>query len=490
MTLLLRAARIPGRSAPVDVLVSGDRVTRVASRIREPAARVVDLDGRFLRPGLWDSHVHFTQWVIARARVDLASASSAAETVDLVRRTLPGRTEEVVVGYGFRDGLWPDAPTRDALDAVAPRRPVVLVSGDLHCGWLNSAAARLLGAALPADGVLREAEWIGTLDRLDAQTQPRLEHYRDAAAAAAARGLVGIVEFENADNPRLWPERVAAGVTTLRVEASVWPDRLEQVIARGLRTGDRLEASGLATMGRLKIVADGSLNTRTAFCWDRYPDIPADHRHPFGIESVAPAELERIVARAHAAGILPAVHAIGDRGNTEVIDVFERLGIAGTIEHAQLVTTSDLARFGRLRLTASVQPEHAVDDRDVAGRHWRGRTDRAFAFRSLLDAGATLALGSDAPVAPLDPWISIAAAVSRTRGGRPPWHPEQRLDVGDALAASSRGRRAVVAGEVADLIVLESDPLASGAADGATLRTFPVAATLLGGRFTHTTLEG
>jgi predicted amidohydrolase YtcJ len=484
--LLLRSARLPGVDAPLDVLVLGGRVARVAPAIETSGVRVVDLEGRVLRPGLWDAHVHFTQWVIRQSRVDLSPASSAAETVAIVRTALPLTPAEVVVGYGFRDALWPDAPSLEALDDLATNRPIVLISGDLHCGWLNSAAARELGVEVPADGVLREVEWIGTLDRLDRQTQPGADDYRVAAEAAAARGLVGFVEFENADNRRLWPERVAAGVTALRVEASVWPDRLESVIAAGHRTGDPLDPSGLVTMGRLKIVSDGSLNTRTAFCWDPYPGLPADHPHPCGVESVPPEEVERLVARAHRAGILPAVHAIGDRANAHAIDVFERLGIRGTIEHAQLVSASDFARFGALGLVASVQPEHAMDDRDVADRYWSGRTDRAFAFHSLLSAGATLALGSDAPVAPLDPWVSLAAAVSRSRDGRSAWHPHERLALDAALAASARGRTTVGEGDVADLVVLDDDPLQL---DADALRRMPVAATLVGGRFTHTTLE-
>jgi predicted amidohydrolase YtcJ len=128
-------------------------------------------------------------------------------------------------------------------------------------------------------------------------------------------------------------------------------------------------------------------------------------------------------------------------------------------------------------VTASVQPDHALDDRDVAEHHWAGRTDRAFALRSLLDAGATLALGSDAPVSPLDPWATAAAAVTRTRGGREPWHPEQRISAAEALAASTRSTVAV--GQPADLVLTETDPLTAD-----DLRAVSVAATLLAGGFT------
>jgi predicted amidohydrolase YtcJ len=166
-----------------------------------------------------------------------------------------------------------------------------------------------------------------------------------------------------------------------------------------------------------------------------------------------------------------------------VLDVFERLGIPGTIEHAQLVTAGDVTRFGTLGVTASVQPEHAMDDRDVADHHWAGRTDGAFPYRSLHDAGATLHLGSDAPVAPLDPWIAMAAAVFRARDGREPWHPEQRLPIDVALAASTRSRMAV--GEVADLAVLDADPTTCSEPE---LRAMPVTATMVAGRMTWNSL--
>jgi predicted amidohydrolase YtcJ len=144
------------------------------------------------------------------------------------------------------------------------------------------------------------------------------------------------------------------------------------------------------------------------------------------------------------------------------------------------MTAPDIDRLARLGLIASVQPEHAIDDRDVADRYWAGRTGHAFAYRSLLDAGVTLALGSDAPVAPLDPWVTIAAAVHRTRGEREPWHPEQRITVAEALGASGHGP--IAAGRAADLVVLDRDPLTATTDE---LRAMPVAATMLAGQWTY-----
>src|SRR5690606_28784259 len=160
-------------------------------------------------------------------------------------------------------------------------------------------------------------------------------------------------------------------------------------------------------------------------------------------------ELTELLRYAHAKGIRAAVHAIGDRANTLALDAFEASGARGSIEHAQLLLDDDVERMARLELVASVQPEHLLDDRDVADHHWAGRTAGAFAFGSLARAGVRMAFGSDAPVAPLDPWSAIAAALHRTRDEREAWHPEQRISLDTALASSVRSRVAV--GEPADL---------------------------------------
>jgi len=482
--LTLRSVRAYGGGEPVDIVVRDGLIAAIAPAGPTPAAgEVVDLDGRFVGPGLWDAHVHFTQWVISSRRVDVGGTNSPEEVVEIVRRALAAgapRTDGVLVGYGYRDGLWTTPTSLRALDEAFPDDAVMLVSGDLHAGWMNSRGAERFGLSPDASGVVSEADWIGSLQRFQKAASIPIEAYREVADAAARRGIVGIVDYENVPNFLEWPERVAAGVRSLRVEGSVWPDRLEEAIAAGHRTGDPLDHHGLVTMGRLKVVVDGSLNTRTAWCWDPYPGADPHAEHGCGVQSVPVDELRRLLVRAGEGGILPAVHAIGDRANTEVIEVFEELGMPGIIEHAQLVRDDDFARFRAAGLIASVQPEHAMDDRDIADLHWAGRTARAFAFGSLHRSGAELRLGSDAPVAPLDPWHAIASATARSRGDREAWHPEQSLPLDVALSASSRTTLSV--GQPADLVVVDADPYAC---DRDELREMPIAATLLGGRFTH-----
>ena len=504
MITAIRNARPLGGHASIDVSIADGLITGIypAGTIA-PGEGVVEAAGRWIMPGLWDEHVHFTQWAQHRRRLDLEGAGSAAEAAAIVRdaaaHAAPGET---IVGGGFRDALWPDAPTTALLDAAAPDQPVVLVSADVHCAWLNTAAlahfgfapaeADLVGAdfggarvagvydsELAHSGLLREEAAFTITRQLDAASDEVLDVWAaEAAREAAARGVVGIVDLEMRWNYADWVRRAASGFDALRVEFGVYPQHLDRALEAGLRSG--IEVAPGVHVGPLKVIADGSLNTRTAYCCDPYPGKSST---PYGVLSVPPCDLHPLLARASDAGFSLAVHAIGDGANHVALDVFARIGRGGRIEHAQLLRPCDIPRFAALGVVASVQPEHAVDDRDVAEKFWPGRTQHAFALRSLLDAGARIVLGSDAPVAPLDPWVAIAAATSRTRHGREPFHAEQIITPQEALAASSRSMVAV--GEPADLLLVDADPLTTS---GDALRVLPVALTLLGGRATHSAL--
>ncbi|MFF2270754.1 amidohydrolase [Agromyces sp. NPDC058136] len=493
--LLLAGARLPGVDGQVELLVAGGRVAEVRA-VGAPdatgsasAARRIDLEGRFVVPGLHDRHVHLSQWAMVARRLELSGATSAAEAAALVAGAVAAGAVEVA-GFGYRDGLWADAPSAFLLDAVAGEVPVVLVAADLHACWLNSAAARRRGVELPADGILREAACFALVRELDDVADATLDEWvADAARAAAARGVVGVVDFEMRWNRDDWARRAAGGGFPLRVSFGIYPQHLDRAIAEGLRTGDPVAGTGgLVTVGAAKVITDGSLNTRTAWCFDPYPGLD---EHPYGLATVPYEELVPHLRRAREHGIAAAVHAIGDRANARVLDAFEAVDGtgwhgSGSIEHAQLLRHEDVARFARLGIVASVQPEHAMDDRDVADRYWAGRTERAFMLAELAAAGVELALGSDAPVAPLDPWVAIAAAVGRARDGRAPWHPEQSIDARVALAASTNGAGVHVrAGQPADLAVVELDPFAASPDE---LRAMPVAATFVGGRVTHSAL--
>ncbi|MCG2798180.1 MAG: amidohydrolase family protein [Cellulomonas sp.] len=475
--LVLRRARRLGSPVPVDLLLADGRVSAVG-QVTSRDVEQVDLDGRWVLPGLWDQHVHVTQWALARDRLDLADARSAAHAVTLVAERLahrPPAPGTALVGRGFRDALWPDVPSAALLDAVVGDVPVVLVAADLHCAWASTAGLALLGANGHPTGVLREQEWMGVMGALDQVSDAVADAaVAEALTAAAARGVVGLVDVEIADNVAVWRRRP---VPAVQVRAGVWEPYLDRVLHDDLATGDRLAPR--VTQGPLKVIVDGSLNTRTAWCRDPY--LGTDGH---GVLSVPPDHLRVLLSSAARHGLTVMVHAIGDAALDVALDAIEAAGARGSVEHVQLLAPGQASRLARLGLVAGVQPRHVVDDRDVTDRVWADRADRAYLYRTLHEAGVPLAFGSDAPVAVLDPWLAMDAAVWRTSDEREPWFGEQRLDVLTALAASVDGASLdVPVGARADLVVLDDDPLAAAAAPGG-LSAVRVAGTLVGGEWT------
>ncbi|MFB9732527.1 amidohydrolase [Ornithinimicrobium kibberense] len=501
-SLLIRGVRVvpldgtaPDPSGtPVDVLVEDGTVTEVAPTLpRPPGGEQLEGGGRWVLPGLWDHHVHVRQWGLVRSRLDLSGARDADEAVDLVRRRLAEGnlpTSGVLTGWGHRPATWGRDPSTADLDAVAPDVPVVLISGDGHHGWLNSRAMDLLGAPR-RDGVIAEAEWFAVYERLGGLPGAHDEAEAGVALAladAVALGVVGITDLEFGRPWAHWRDRVAEHLPALRARVGVYPEGLEEVLAAGVRTGDTIRATdGLVTMGPLKIISDGSLNTRTAWCCQPYAD-GASLAEPAGAPNLGGEELVDLLATARRAGLEVALHAIGDAAVHQALTAFGRTGARGGIEHAQLVAVEDLDRWRRLPVRASVQPAHLLDDRVVTEQCWPDRTDRTFTLRSFLDRGIEVVLGSDAPVSPLDPWLAAAAAVHRGPLDGENWHPEQALTPVEALAASVDGRR-VRAGAPGDLVLLEDDPLgapgATSAEQARRLRATRVSATVVAGTLIH-----
>ncbi|MGM7696723.1 amidohydrolase [Microbacterium sp. A84] len=481
---MIREVRIagPGREflmddEPVDVHVSGGRIVDIApTGALKAAGEVLEGHGAWVVPGLWDHHVHALQWALGSEREQLGATDSAAEAAARMA-SVAALTDGRRVGTGFRDALWPDDPSLEVLDASTGDVPTYLINADVHSVWLNSAALRREGFSA-TDGMLREDDAFEISRRLNAVEPLHGDRaVKLAGGAAAARGVTGIVDFDMAWNADAWARRVASGFASQRVEFAVYPAGLGRAIMAGLRTGEPLPGTGgLVHVGSLKVITDGSLGTRTAACMHSYPGDDAD----FGVLNVSPDDLIELLTAASGAGFAAAIHAIGDRAVSSALDAVTVTGATGTIEHAQLVRHVDIARIVRLGLAASVQPQHAVDDRDLVDGYWAAQTSIGYPMASLLRAGVDVRLGSDAPVAPLDPWQAIAAAVQRTDDEREPWHPEEQLTIDEALAASVRST--MRPGEIADLVLCGADPRL---ASGGTLRRMPVMATLRDGRLTH-----
>jgi predicted amidohydrolase YtcJ len=483
--LLLRDVAIGLTGRRADVRVEDGRVAAV-----EPQGTVTEgvdvIEGRggTLLPGLVDAHVHLLQWASVRRRVSVAGARSAQHAVELLvaAQGPPGETS-LLAGAHYNETFWRVPPHKDLLDRAFAERPVAVFSNDLHAVWLNTKALTLIGREHPT-GVLIEDDAMAATAALPAPDTAESDGWvLDATDAAAARGVTAIADYEYADTVGDWTRRLGIRAPSTRIRCVIARHLLDKAVERGLRTGAVVGGSdGMLTVGPLKVFLDGSLNTRTAFCHDPYPGEFPDDEYP-GELLVSEEELAPLLAKAAQAGIAPALHAIGDEANRIALDVLAGIDIPGKrVEHAQLLGPRDVPRFAELGITVGVQPAHAPDDRDVADRQWAGRTARAFAYADLLKAGTRLEFGSDAPVAPLDPWDGIASAVTRTDDGREPWHPEQSLSLPAALAASAGGRTTVEVGDVADLVIAGRD-LRDLPPDE--LRDMPIVATVLGGRITH-----
>jgi predicted amidohydrolase YtcJ len=441
----------------------------------------VDLGGRCVVPGFNDAHVHFPTWAAAQREVRLEGTASLEEALarveTAVAETEPGRW---LRGRGWRSGDWSQEvePTRQALDAVTGDTPTALMARDYHSLWLNTAGLAaangdlaVAGGVVELDeageptGVLREESAWSFRDRfLLAPDDEYVDVMRDGLKIVAARGVTAVHDKDGwLGAPRFWQRLAEEGALTLRVWQSLPHDFVGRLEELGFRSGLGDE---LLRIGYLKAFMDGTLGSQTARLLDGS-----------GVEITSGEQLVEIIRAGARAGWPVAVHAIGDLANREALDAFEetrdeweRRGLRQRIEHAQLLEPEDIARFGALGVAASVQFSHAPSDRDIAERHWAGKTDGAYAYRSLLDSGALVANGSDAPIEELDPLAGIRAGVLRTLDDREAWHPEQAVTVEQALEATivapawlardERQRGKLLPGYLADLVVLDRDPLA------------------------------
>ena len=463
----------------------------------------VDLGGRCVLPGFNDAHVHFPTWSVAQQEVRLEGTASLDEALtrvaDAMSSVPPGRW---LRGRGWRAGDWAPAvePSRQDLDAVSGDTPVALMARDYHSLWLNSAALAVADGDLQVDGgvvevddggrptgVLREESAWQFRDRyLLPPDDEFVEAMRGGLRIAASRGVTAVHDKDGwLGAPRLWQRLLDEGSLTLRVWQSLPADHVGRVREIALPAGI---GGDLLRVGYFKAFMDGTLGSQTARLLDGS-----------GVEITSRDELVEIVREAARIDWPVAVHAIGDAANRDALDALEETRdewaprrLRPRIEHAQLLAEEDVPRFGELGVAASVQFSHAPSDRDIADRIWSGMTDRAYAYRSLLDSGARLANGSDAPIEELDPLAGIRAGVLRTLDEREGWHAEQAVSVEQAieattvnpawLAGDERRRGKLVPGNLADLVVLDRDPLGVPAEQ---LHEVQVVATMLGGRWIH-----
>src|SRR5437016_2651835 len=490
------------RSQPIAnaVAVHGNRIIAVGSndeikKLAGANTEVIDAKGQLVLPGFNDAHVHFMSGGFQLSSVDLRDANTPQEFAERIRdfaAKLPkGRW---ITGGDWDHERWPDAklPTKELIDRYTPNTPVFVNRLDGHMALANSLALKLAGVTRemkdPPGGVIVRDPNTGELTGIlkDAAQSfvwkvfpsPSFEEKLNAARAAtnhaASLGVTSVQDMSAGADVSVYQALLDRGELKNRIYA-VWPlPRWERLAQTGVRADVR---SAMLRTGGLKGFADGSLGSTTALFFDPYLDapntsgIPSDEMFPEG------AMLER-VRGADQAGLQVIIHAIGDRANDNILSIYERVEKENgdrdrrfRVEHAQHLRPQDIPRFARDEVIASMQPYHAIDDgRWAEKRIGPQRAKTTYAFRSLLDSGATLAFGTDWTVAPLNPLLTIYAAVTRrTLDGKHPngWIPQQKISVEEAVRAYIVGsafaefqeneKGTIVPGKLADVVILSRD---------------------------------
>jgi predicted amidohydrolase YtcJ len=501
--------------------VVGDRVAALGTAPeidawRGERTKVVDAAARLVVPGFNDAHLHFVSGGLQLENVDLKNAPTREEFVRRISehaKTLkPG---EWITGGDWDDQAWdpPVMPDAALIDAVTPANPVFIDRYDGHMALANSLAMRLakINARIPEipggrvdrdakgnpNGLFRDAAEIYITRAMPPLgRERRLRAIRKALEHAASVGVTSAQDMNpEYEDIALYAELYERGELTTRIYAAPrlagWKDQA----LLGLR---HAFGSPWLRVGALKGYADGSLGSRTAYFFEPFIDDPSrgllsDEMHPIA------AMRERLMG-ADAAGLQICVHAIGDEGISTMLDLYEEVEKAHgpadrrlRIEHAQHMAAKDFDRFAALGVIASMQPYHAIDDgRWAADRIGPDRASRTYAFRTFLEHHVRLAIGTDWNVAPLDPMLTVYAAVTRaTLDGKNPggWFPEQKLTVPEILTAYTQGsayaefqekdKGTLVPGMLADLVVLSDDIFRI---DPMKIRDVKVVTTIAGGR--------
>ena len=508
------------------VAVIGDRIVAVGSNsdveiLRGAGTKTIDSAGKLLIPGFNDAHVHF---VTAGTRLNQIQLNDATSMGEFTRR-IADRAKMTPKGEWIEGGDWDETkwtpaklPTKDAIDSVTPDTPVFLEHHDGHMALANSVALRLAGVTAqtpdpPGGTIVRDAQGNPTGALKDAARNvvlkvipppshdQRLQAMRRSLERAAELGVTSVQDMndENSDSfadIRGYGELLQNGELTARVYVAPAISDWEKQAKVGIR---HAFGSTYLRIGATKGFADGSLGSSTAYFFDPYNDDPnnsgllGEQMHPL-------SQMREWMMQADAAGLQICTHAIGDRAVSTVLDLYTDVVKAHRgmerrfrIEHAQHVTAKDFARFSQLDVIASVQPYQAIDDgRWAEVRIGHDRASRTYAFRTFLNHGVHLAFGTDWPYAPLDPMLTVYAAVTRaTPDGKNPngWFPEQKLTVAEAVEEYTTGsayaefqekeKGSITPGKLADMVLLSDDIFTI---DAVKIRDVKVIKTIVGGR--------
>ncbi|MBZ5612376.1 MAG: amidohydrolase [Acidobacteriia bacterium] len=515
----------PAQPEAEAVAVLGDSIVAVGSSQqveawRGPHTRVVDAAGKRLLPGFNDAHVHFMDGGSQLDNVHLNDATSPQEFARRIReRAAKTAKGEWLLGGDWDETKWNPAemPTKELIDSATPETPVAVNRYDGHMVLANSLALKLAGITAqtpdPAGGVIvrdRQGNPTGALkdaaqDLLFKTVPPpsheQRRHAIERALVHAASLGVTSVQTMGPDyaDIAIYSELLEEGKLTTRIYAAPLIMQVDDQLKIGIR---RAFGGPYLRIGGVKAFADGSLGSGTAYFFEPFSDQPgnrgllSDEMHPISL-------MRDRMMRADAAGLQLCTHAIGDAGISAILDIYAEIekdhgsrDRRWRIEHAQHMAAKDFGRFAELHVIASVQPYHAIDDgRWAESRIGHDRASRTYAFRTFLDHGVRLALGTDWDVAPLDPMLTLYAATTRaTLDGKNPkgWFPEQKLTIKEAIEAYTTGsayaefqeneKGSITAGKLADMVLLSDDVLSI---DPVKIREVKVLKTWVGGKLTY-----
>ena len=497
----------PARPTAGAVAILGNRIAAIGStpEIRALAGektRVIDAGEKLILPGFNDAHVHFLMGGFSLANVDLRDAKSpedmARRLTDYSKKVPKGRW---ILGGDWDHEKWPGGPlpTRQMIDAATPDHPVFVSRLDGHMALANSLALKLAGVTKetkdpPGGVVVKDAngELTGVLkdaaedlvDRVVPEKSFEEKHIAAKAATdhAASVGVTSLTDMSAGEDVGLYQLMLERGELKTRIYAIrsiVSWETLARTGVRGAFGSDWLRIGGL------KGFADGSLGSTTALFFEPYSDAPKTRGLLFD-QMLPEGVMDKRVVGADKANLQVMIHAIGDEANMRILDIYRQAAEKNgerdrrfRIEHAQHLRTNELPRFAAQKVIASMQPYHCADDgRWCEKRIGPQRSKGTYAFRSLLDSGATLAFGSDWTVAPLNPMEGLKAAVTRqTLDGKHPegWIPEQKIALDEAIRAYTVGsayaefadhvKGTITPGKLADLVMLDRDIYASDPSD-------------------------
>jgi predicted amidohydrolase YtcJ len=456
-----------------------------------PKTRVIDAGGKLVIPGFNDAHVHFLETGFQLSSVNLREAGSPEEFAQILKSFAAKQPK----GRWIQGGRWDhenwkpaNLPTRQLIDAATPDNPVFISRLDGHMALANSAAMLLAGVTrdtkdVPGGVIVRDANGEPTgvfkdaaMDLIgrvipDASPEEKLEMAQAASDHAASLGVTSVQDMSAGTNVGVYQDLLRRGTLKTRVYGCSPLADLARWRNAGLHYAF---GNPMLRVGCLKGYADGSLGSTTAWFFKPYMDAPETS----GLAREDMAVMLKNVTDADKAGLQVMIHAIGDRANAEILDIYRKLDQADgprdrrfRIEHSQHLRLEDIKRFGGQKVVASMQPVHLPDDGRWAGKRLDvERLKGTYAFRTLLDTGAVLAFGSDSPVAPLNPLFGIWGAVTRqTADGKNPggWIPEQKITVEEAVRAFTWGsaygefqenwKGTLETGKLADIIILSDD---------------------------------